>query len=141
MSIPIYYCTYGATPHCAKENSKRSKDQTAQSFTNTTQSIMRQCVSAISVPEWGGWADPLSVFFFLSKLNKHLLGWSREHLLSSAPLLSCSLPSWTYVCSAMTARQTPDDRMGPQRSMSNYTCWLISDNWMFYSISWSVILT
>lgn len=76
------------TPHCAKENSKRSKDQTAQSMKNRNQPKMRQHVSDISVADWGSWADSLCQPFPQSKLNKHLTGWSREHLVRSAPLLS-----------------------------------------------------
>lgn len=48
---------------------------------------MRQCVSAIVGLESGRWADSLSICLFSqSKLNKHLRGWSGEHLLGSAPL-------------------------------------------------------
>lgn len=57
--FPKYYsntCLW-RKPHIAKDNRERSKDQTAQSITNRTQSIMRQYVSAISVPEWDSWAD------------------------------------------------------------------------------------
>lgn len=85
-TIPIL--AYGETPLSAKDNRERSKDRTAQPITNRTQSIMRQYVSAISVPEWdrAGRIDSLSVFSE-SKLNKHSPGWSHEHLLSSAAKL------------------------------------------------------
>lgn len=87
----ILYCTSGETPPSAKENSQRSKDQTAlyykhNSVYNETACICYQCPR---VGQLGGFT--MSVFS-QSKLNKHLLGWACEHLLCSAPLLSTSLP-------------------------------------------------
>lgn len=93
-------------PHyCASENSERSKDQTVEFITNTARFMVRRYVSAISVPDWASWANSLPVCLFSqSKLNKHLLGWSAEHLLRSAPLLSSLLPRSTNFCSAMTEK-------------------------------------
>lgn len=61
---------YGETPCHAKDNSERSKDQTAHSITNRTRSTMRQCVSAISGLESGSWVESLYLSFSQSKQKK-----------------------------------------------------------------------
>lgn len=66
---------------------------------------------SVAQTEAVGWIPCVSAFSH-SKLNKHLLGWSCEHLLSSAPSVpSCSLPSRTCFCSAVTKRQTLGERV------------------------------
>lgn len=54
MYMHYWTCVRSKTAPSAKENGWGSKDQTAHSTANRTQSTMRQCVSAISGPDWGG---------------------------------------------------------------------------------------
>lgn len=54
---------------------------------------MRQCVSATSCPLRGGWVGPPCVTSH-SRLNKHLFGWSSEHLLSLDLVLLCCEQGW-----------------------------------------------
>lgn len=55
---------------------------------------MRQCVFATSCPLRGGWVGPPPCVPSHSRLNKHLFGWSSEHLLSLDMVLLCREQSW-----------------------------------------------
>lgn len=110
-----------------RETIKRSKDQTAHSLQMRTQSTMRQCVGR------GSWADSLPIILFPEQTEQTL---ARVVLRTSVELspsvLSCSLPSWTCLCSAVTKRQTLGGCVGIWASCiyflaSKCTCtWLIS---------------
>lgn len=83
----LYYWLWRSSRRCQGKLLKGLKIKQHIPLQMWSQSTMRQCVSAISGPERGSWADPLPIILFPEQTEQtRAIGWSSEHLWSSAPL-------------------------------------------------------